>query len=85
MPSLPPSRLDTASYPSGPNGLARLCEDRLAELGEQLAECRTKAERRPINQHMHTLRGMLAWCKSRAGYVETPQDLGLLDAGDVLH
>lgn len=76
---LPPSRIRADDYPPGPNGLARLCEDRIAELVVQRAECRTREARRPINQHLHTLRGMLRFAKSRAGYVETPQDLGLLD------
>jgi hypothetical protein len=79
---LPPSRLDRDDrdkYPSGPNGMARFCEDRIAELEAAKAECRTREARRPINQHLHTLRDLLRFAKSRAGYVETPQDLGLLD------
>lgn len=65
---LPPSALDRDDYPRGPWGLARLCEDRMAELEEAKAACRTRAERKPINQHLHTLRGMLRWCETRAGY-----------------
>lgn len=71
---LPPSKIDRAAYPSGPNGLARLCEDRIAELIEQRAECQSSAERKPINKHLHTLRELLRFAKSRAGYVETPED-----------
>jgi hypothetical protein len=65
---LPPSSLDRDDYPPGPWGMARLCEDRIAQLEEAKAACGTKAERRPINQHLHTLRGILRWCESLAGY-----------------
>lgn len=68
---------DYEKYPRGPNGMARLCEDQIAELLAE-RESLPRSERRPINQHLHTVRQMLAWCKTRAGYVETPQDLGLL-------
>lgn len=69
--------LNPDDYERGPNGMARLCEDQIAEL---LAKRKAlpRSERRPINQHLHTVRRMLAWCKTRAGYVETPQDLGFL-------
>lgn len=73
---LPPSKVSADDYPSGPWGLARLCEDRMAELEEQRKACRTREERRPINQHLHTLRGLLRFAKSRAGYRE-PVDVGL--------
>lgn len=79
---LPPSKLDRDDqdkYPLGPNGLARFCEDRIAELESAKAECRTRDERSPINKHLFTLRDLLRFAKSRAGYVETPADLGLLD------
>jgi hypothetical protein len=79
LPSSALDRHDQDKYPPGPNGLARLCEDRIAELEAAKAACRSREERRPINQHLHTLRDMLRWCRSRAGYVETPRDLGLLD------
>lgn len=65
---LPESKLSAADYPSGPNGMARLCEDRLAELAEQKAAARSRTERSAINKQMHTLRGLLAWAKSRQGY-----------------
>lgn len=74
---LPPSTIDPDDYPRGPNGMALLIEDRIAELEGRKAECRSKQERRPINQHLHTLRGMLSWCKSRAGYESTLKDLCL--------
>ena len=64
----PPSAIDPADYPRGPNGMARLLEARIAELEAQKLECLTRAERRPINQRMHQLRDLLAWCRTRAGY-----------------
>lgn len=42
-----------------------------------------RSERRPINQRLHTLRGLLSWAQSRAGYVETPADVGLLGPGEL--
>lgn len=69
--ALPPSKIDATDYPSGPNGMARLCEDRIAELEALKAACRTGTERSPINKQLFALRGWLQWCKSRAGYVET--------------
>lgn len=81
---LPSSRIRADDYPPGPNGMARHCEDRIAELVAAKAEYRTRAERRPINQHL-TLRDLLRFAKSRAGYVETPQDLGLLEPGKGPH
>ena len=83
---LPPSKLDRGDldrYPPGPTGMARMCEDRIAELLEQREQCRTRAERSPINKHIHMLRDMLAWSKTRAGYVETPADVGLLARDEV--
>ena len=61
---------------TGPNGLALRLSEQIAELEAAKALCRTRVERRPINQQLHTLRGLLAWCESRAGY-QPP----LLDAG----
>jgi hypothetical protein len=63
--------------PRGPNELARACEAQIAELEARKATL-LRSERRPINQQLHTIRQLLAWCKTRAGYVETPEDLGLL-------
>ncbi len=53
--------------PKGPNGVARGCEETIAELeAEKLTAPR--ARRRQINQRIHLLRDVLAWCKTRAGY-----------------
>lgn len=62
------SEISPDDYPRGPDGMARLCADRLAELEGFKADARTKAERRAINKQMHSLRLILAWCKTRAGY-----------------
>lgn len=65
--------------PDGPNAWALRLEGKIADLEVRRAKCRTMAARRPINRQLHALRDLLKWCKSRAGYVETPQDLGLLE------
>ena len=72
--TLPPSRINRDDYPHGPNGMARLLEDRIAELEAHRAECRTREERKPFNKQLHAVRGLLRFAKSRAGYVETPSD-----------
>lgn len=61
----------------GPTGMARVLEAKIAELQLERAAV-PRSDRRPINQRLHTLRGLLTWCRSRAGYVETPEELGLL-------
>lgn len=66
---LPPSALDPEDYPRGPTGMARYLEARIDELEGQKRECRSRDERRPINQTLHQLRDLLGWCKTRAGYV----------------
>ncbi len=57
---------------SGPNHVARKCEETIEELLAARAVAKTKEDRRPINQRLHNVRSMLRWCKSQAGYVETP-------------
>ena len=76
---LPESEIDADDYPKGLVGKARYLEDRIAEL-EGFKAIVPRAERRPINQHLHTLRGLLAWCKTRAGYVKPPTSPGLPSA-----
>lgn len=66
----------------GPNGLAHALETEIAALVLE-REALTRSERKPINKRLHTLRGLLAWCKTRAGYVETPADMGLLETDEV--
>lgn len=58
-------------HPRGPNGLARVCEERIAEL-EAHRHALPRSERRPINQRLHALRQWLTWCKTRQGYEPTP-------------
>lgn len=62
------SAINPDDYPRGPDGMARLCADRLGELEGWKASATTKAERSTINKQMHSLRMLLAWCKTRAGY-----------------
>lgn len=67
---MPPiSKLDRDDYPKGPEGRARWLMDRIAELEAERAVV-PRLERRPINQQLHVLRGLMRWCKTRAGYVE---------------
>jgi hypothetical protein len=62
------SNINPQDYPQGPDGMAKLCADRLDELEGWKVEAATRAERSTINKKMHSLRMMLAWCKTRAGY-----------------
>jgi hypothetical protein len=69
-----------------PRDLNSMAGDIAAKIGDLEAEklaCRTRADRRPLNQRLHTLRGLLDWCKSRRGYEESPVDLGLLEPGEM--
>lgn len=76
--TLPRSKLNADDYPSGPNGMALVLRDRIAELEQAKGECANKAERREINQALHAQRDLLRWVKTRVSYVETPEDLGLV-------
>jgi hypothetical protein len=60
--------LDADAYPRGPNGLAALCKDQIAELEAQRKKL-PRAEREAINRRLHTCRMLLKWCQTRAGYV----------------
>lgn len=62
------SEINPYDYPQGPDGMAKLCADRLDELEGWKADARTRAERSTINKQMHSLRMLLAWSKTRAGY-----------------
>ena len=53
--------------PIGPRGKAMELEAIIADLELQRAAV-ARAERKPLNQRLHMLRGMLRWCKTRAGY-----------------
>jgi hypothetical protein len=45
-----------------------------AKFREQIAELEAdrallpRSERKPINQRLHMVRGLLRWCETRAGY-----------------
>lgn len=67
---LPESDVEREDYPVGPNGMALALEARIDELEAHKLTLRTRAEKRPINRHLHALQGMLEWCKTRAEYVE---------------
>lgn len=55
--------------PTGPTMMAREIEDILTDLNAQLEVVETRRERSALNKRIHHLKGLLAWCKSRAGYV----------------
>lgn len=67
------------SEPLGPNGMALELEARIAELEAAKGDCRTRTARRTINKRLFAMRGLLRWCKTRAGYRETPRDLEQLN------
>lgn len=52
----------------GPNRLAAQLRDDLDANGAALEDCRDRAERSRLNKRRHSLKGLLAWCESRAGY-----------------
>ena len=54
--------------PRGPWGMARDLEARIVEL-ELERQALPRSTRRPINQHIHVIKGLLRWSKSRAGYI----------------
>ena len=56
------SEIDADDYPKGPWGMARFLEDRIAEL-EAFKAMVPRSERRPLNQHLHALRGLLSGVK----------------------
>jgi len=53
---------------TGPNAIARQCEETIARLVVE-RDALPRSERRAINQKLHNIRYMLRWCKTRAGYV----------------
>ena len=55
---------------SGPNSMADFMEDQITDITSRLESGElTRAERKPLNKRLHYCRQMLAWCKTRAGYV----------------
>jgi hypothetical protein len=57
--------LDPDAYPPGPNGLAKLCEDRISELVGQRAAL-PRSEQQPINQQLQQVRQILDCCRTWA-------------------
>lgn len=56
---------------TGPNAMADFMEDQIVDITSQLeGGGLTREERRPLNKRLHYCRQMLAWCKTRAGYVK---------------
>jgi hypothetical protein len=50
--------------------MAAKIEDGLSYLSARLEVVGTRQERSRINKQIHTLKGLLAWCKTRVGHVE---------------
>ena len=57
---------------TGPYGIAKACEERIAELEAAKAITR-RADRGTINKQIHALKQMRDWCRTRAGYVDAPE------------
>lgn len=53
----------------GPTAMAAKLEDDLTDLRARLEVAETRRERKALNKRVHLLKGMLDWCKTRAGYV----------------
>jgi hypothetical protein len=54
----------------GPNAMAAKIADTLDDLRAQREVAERRAERKVLNKRIFMLEGLLAWCKSRVGYVE---------------
>lgn len=83
MDGLPNSLVDQDRHWSGPLGLVQFCEHRLAVLEAVKRECSTRAERRPINRHMHQMRQILKLATARVRKQVSPADLGLIEEDDL--
>lgn len=59
--------LDAEAYPRGPNGLAAMCRDKIAEL-EAKRESLPRSERKAINSRLRSCRMLLKFATTRAGY-----------------
>ena len=58
--------------PTGPYGIAKACEAKIAEL-EAERSALPKSQRKAITAQLQSLRTTMRWCRSRAGY-EEPQE-----------
>lgn len=60
---------------TGPNKMADEIQDRLDEIAAQLDGGElSRGERSQLNKRAHELKGLLRWCKTRAGYVSTQKE-----------
>ncbi len=66
------SYLSKQRLPSGPTGMARRIEARIADLEERRKECRRSADRVPLNERLHALDELLCWCRTRKDYRTEP-------------
>ena len=53
----------------GPNGMAIVCRDKLAEIKTELEVCTDKEQRKALNKHAHLLKRLIRFCETRVGYV----------------
>jgi hypothetical protein len=53
--------------PIGPTGMASKFREQIARLEAERAAL-PRSQRKPINQRLHLVRGLLKWCETRAGY-----------------
>lgn len=62
--------LDERQYPRGPNGLADLCRDKLAELEALLPTIDDAKRAKAVRDHIAMVRRLERFAKTRAGYVK---------------
>lgn len=61
--------LGAPAPPTGPYGMAKACEAKLAELQAE-KDSLPRSKRKAINRRLVELRDLTEWCKTRAGYAE---------------
>lgn len=57
-------------YPRGPNGLADVCRDQLAEIDAALAAKPSKVEAAKLRRRRATCKMLIGFATTRAGYVK---------------
>lgn len=55
--------------PTGPYGMAKTCEVRIAKLEAEKGAL-PRSKHKAINHRVRQLRDFMEWCKTREGYVE---------------
>ena len=68
MPDVSDARADALNGLLGPRGLAARLEDDITDMQAQLEVATTRAERSRLNKAIHRNKGLIRWCKTRAGY-----------------